>query len=651
MHIDLEAIKTAESLERYCDDQLDKRGNRVYNCPFCGSGTHGHGTAAFSLDGKGHYKCFSCNEGGDLLDLIGKVEGLQGFEDRARRAAEFCGVHVDEETAGTTANSSSAQKKPQMNRTTDYTKGRELEAAKVAEWVAAYPGSEGEEYAKGRGIDRYPLTYGYDTQRRRLIVVWPDCAYYHIDRDITDSHPHKYEKPRSGSVGSQPIFATGSGDSEALIVVEGALDAGALMSLGFKDVIALCGTGYRDVLSKLVADNYKGGVVLMLDNDDAGRSTSAKLAGELGRSGITSVEFKWQQDKDEKDADEFLGAGKGEELAVRVREATQTAADIARSSMGYARIRLVSTFEVAERIFAEDDADTPIPTGFVELDRKIGGGLMRGLYVLGSTSSFGKTTITAQISDHVAMYHPSLFVTIEQSAAEIAAKSISRLTHDKHNSVAGGITAQEMLTTTERSRWKADRHGMLFDAVSRYTEEIAPNLRILEGIAKPTVGDIRKAAKDMASEFGEPPVIFIDYLQLLAPADDRMSDKQSVDHNITALRILARDLKTPIWCVATLNRESYSGPVDLDSFKESGSIEYGCDYAFGLQPQGIADEVSSVKSAVEKKLKGNAFIAKAKRNNPRRVDLTILKNRQGETTGIDKGIPLTYYPRTNFFEA
>lgn len=658
MRYDLKQLKTAENLQRYCDQELVRRGPRSYNCPICGSGTGPKGTAAFNLDGEGYYTCFSCNNHGDLLDLIGAVEGIDGFEDRARRAAEFCGMEADVSTRHTPA------KVTPYTPKTDHAKGREREAATVSEFVAAYPGSRGEEYAKERGIDQYPLVYGYDAKRQRLVIKWPDCDWYHIDRDITGDALHKYEKPRAAIVGKQPLFASGkmryydvkgTRRDANLVVVEGALDAGAVayadagQSAGDFAIVALCGTGYRDLLTKLTNENFKGGVVLMLDNDDAGRATSAKLHTELEEAGIAAYEFPWAEG-DPKDADEMVQAGKIGKLCKRMRHALATAADMARNAEPSPNVRLVDPFEVAEHIFLEDDADTPIPTGIGNLDRMIGGGLMRGLYVLGATSSFGKTTISVQVADHVANSgHPALFVTIEQSATEIVAKSLSRLTHDRHNSVSGGLTAQEITTSTKRRGWGADKHETLTTAISAYTAETAPNLRIMEGITKPSVAEIRQAAKDVETEFGEPPVILIDYLQLLAPADERMSDKQAVDHNITALRILARDLKTPVWCVATLNRESYSGPVDLDSFKESGAIEYGCDYAFGLQPQGIAAEVQSVKSAVEKKLRGNAYISKAKRDNPRKVELTVLKNRQGETTGTDGGIPLIYYPRTNLF--
>ena len=42
------------------------------------------------------------------------------------------------------------------------------------------------------------------------------------------------------------------------------------------------------------------------------------------------------------------------------------------------------------------------------------------------------------------------------------------------------------------------------------------------------------------------PVVLIDYLQILAPYSDKLTDKQSVDKNILELKRLSRDYKIPI---------------------------------------------------------------------------------------------------------
>ena len=56
-------------------DKTENRGNDYWTCPFCGSGDNEHHTAAFHINGT-RYKCFSCDEGGDIFDLVGHIEKL-----------------------------------------------------------------------------------------------------------------------------------------------------------------------------------------------------------------------------------------------------------------------------------------------------------------------------------------------------------------------------------------------------------------------------------------------------------------------------------------------------------------------------------------------------------------------------------------------
>ena len=47
----------------------------------------------------------------------------------------------------------------------------------------------------------------------------------------------------------------------------------------------------------------------------------------------------------------------------------------------------------------------------------------------------------------------------------------------------------------------------------------------------------------------------------------------------------------PIVGISSFNRENYTAPVNLSSFKESGSIEYSSDVLIGLQYDGMDYEV------------------------------------------------------------
>ena len=70
-------------------------------------------------------------------------------------------------------------------------------------------------------------------------------------------------------------------------------------------------------------------------------------------------------------------------------------------------------------------------------------------------------------------------------------------------------------------------------------------------------------------------------------ADVRATDKQNCDATMHELKQLSRDFHLPILLISSFNRDSYWTPVDMNCFKESGSIEYGCDVLLALQYDGM----------------------------------------------------------------
>ena len=80
--------------------------------------------------------------------------------------------------------------------------------------------------------------------------------------------------------------------------------------------------------------------------------------------------------------------------------------------------------------------------------------------------------------------------------------------------------------------------------------------------------------------------------------------------------------------------DSYSKKISEDAFKESGAIEYTADILIGLQFEG-QDNTQDFD------------LTKAKSEQPRKIELVILKNRSGE---IGKKVCYSYYPMFNLFE-
>lgn len=540
---------------------------------------------------------------------------------------------------------------------------------------AMTPDCKGWSYLRGRGFTDEEIRrfgFGYDAhplhdyqddagdwhKAPRVVIPWMGCDYYHIDRAI-DSSEHrakgaKYVKPSSEDVGPQPLFNIDAlKSSDVVFVVEGLMDAYAIEAVGYR-AIATAGTGWQETEEAIEGRGYRGTVVAMLDWDDAGRTANAAMVNALGNGGVSvyapgqmqlgdgmSTRFKDASEGMQRDRDTFsyLVAYSATVAGDEAKRAAQRRYDEAMN-----RLKARNPLDAAKSIYFLDDVDEAVPTGLAGLDDALGGGLHRGVTVLGAVSSLGKTTLSVQVADHIAASGRGvLFVTIEQSARELVAKSLTRMMRERNGLNVG---TRELMSKDARGGWNDKTNDALMDALNAYAETTADHMRIMEGTEQPSVEDIRTVMESMAEHDGVPPVCFIDYLQLLKAPDERDTDKQATDKNMMQLRQMARDMRTPVFVISSLNRSSYSGSVSLDSFKESGAIEYGSDVLLGLQPHGMAEKLDGV-SEQKRKSEANRIMRDTKASLERACEVVVLKNRSGATPA--HGVPLTFYPVPSMF--
>ena len=278
----------------------------------------------------------------------------------------------------------------------------------------------------------------------------------------------------------------------------------------------------------------------------------------------------------------------------------------------------------------ESGKESAIPTGFDNLDKLLDGGLYPGLYTIGAISSLGKTTFILQIADTIAAAGKDvLYITLEQSAEELAAKSLSRLTAILHESDPGKrLTYRQITSKTKRARLGPEQKNGLTEAVKTYKSGIGQHFFTLPGIGDIGVNQIKKQIEAHQKARNNTPVVFVDYAQILAaPAGERLTDKQVVDKNIVELKRMARDFNTPIVAVSSFNRENYAQRVSMAAFKESGAIEYTSDCIIGIQPQGL--ELGEKKTA-----ENQEKIEACRNSTTRHLEAIVLKNRQGAIGGV-----------------
>lgn len=305
---------------------------------------------------------------------------------------------------------------------------------------------------------------------------------------------------------------------------------------------------------------------------------------------------------------------------------------------------------------AENAAFKPIKTGFPGLDEALGGGLYRGFYVLGAVPSLGKTTLALQIADYIAgskaengLYKEPqdvLFFALEMSRDEMIAKSLSRFTALealKENWVITTASTKNQILRNGQNPEGKSKGVLVSRALVEYERSQAERLCFVEGVGDISAAQIRGTLEKFTRLNKRPPVVFVDYMQIMASPDVKsgLTDKQIVDKNVLELKRISRDFKTPVIAISNLNREAYTKELSMASFKETGAIEYTADALIGLQFQGVGSKDFDEREA---KNRNSPDVANL---NEREIEAVILKNRNGRA---GSRCNFLYYPAYDLFK-
>jgi len=269
---------------------------------------------------------------------------------------------------------------------------------------------------------------------------------------------------------------------------------------------------------------------------------------------------------------------------------------------------VIKDAEARQKAVKEGNGSVGLPSGIQKLDKLLGG-FQPGLHLLAAEPGQGKTTLTLQISSHVARNGwPVLFVSFEEALPRLALKVICS---------SAGLVAKKF----------ADGFGQLAElerAAREHGSKLAA-LHFIEGTSRLTVSQLKaKALQVMAKQNADRCLIVVDYLQRWASGRREYTEfRHVVSGLVSELRELSLRLDSPFLVISSQNRPGQGTP-HLTSLKESGDLEYSADTALFL---------------VENRQRTVTPPARA-------VDLWVEKNRYG-----DRGtIPLIFRPDIGIFK-
>lgn len=233
---------------------------------------------------------------------------------------------------------------------------------------------------------------------------------------------------------------------------------------------------------------------------------------------------------------------------------------------------------IANRAYQQDGGLSGISTGFVDLDKKLGGLHPSDLLILAGRPSMGKTALATNIAFNItkSFKRGTLpdksegtvnggvvgFFSLEMSSAQLATRILSESSEVASDKIRRGeLTENEFRSFVEASQ----------------TLELCP--LYIDDTPALSISSIAARARRLKRTSGLDALI-IDYLQLVRPVASKESRVNEVSQITQGLKAIAKELDIPVIALSQLSRQVESREdkrPQLSDLRESGSIEQDAD--------------------------------------------------------------------------
>jgi len=227
-----------------------------------------------------------------------------------------------------------------------------------------------------------------------------------------------------------------------------------------------------------------------------------------------------------------------------------------------------------------------VPTGFIDLDRLLGGLQPSDLLIIAGRPGQGKTGFMLSAAKNAAQLykkHVAVF-SLEMSNEQLVQRMIAQET---------GIDSQRL----RMGKLQDDEWSLLNKAI----ETLGKTQIYLDDTPAITPMQLRTKCRRLHMEFGLD-LIVVDYLQLMT-GDSRSENRvQEVSYISRTLKVLARELNVPVLAAAQLSRaveqRADKRPM-LSDLRESGSLEQDADIVMFIYRPDYYDKETVKQNVAE----------------------------------------------------
>ena len=234
------------------------------------------------------------------------------------------------------------------------------------------------------------------------------------------------------------------------------------------------------------------------------------------------------------------------------------------------------------------------PLGHIEhrkLDALLGG-VRQYLCIVPGGPGTGKTTFMQQIADGWAIAgHPVVIFEGELGRDSMLAKSLTR--------ISGGELTHDDMSGDGMSE---DKRGLFKKVLDIYARSIAERMFIAAGEIKNA--EMKRTIEEVAGKFGEPPLVIVDYAQIVSlPQDLRIADERiGLKLVASELRRIVDETHCPLFAISSINRVNYDKQTTgLQAIGGCNMFEYSADLVMSLSIKGDKPDERNANMMEEKR--------------------------------------------------
>ncbi len=302
---------------------------------------------------------------------------------------------------------------------------------------------------------------------------------------------------------------------------------------------------------------------------------------------------------------------------------------------------LQGAVDIISEAYKRDGKIAGVPTGFRDLDKKLGGLHKSDLIIIAGRPSMGKTALGTNIAFNCAIkYLEELdennnkkiidggkvaFFSLEMSSEQLATR----------------ILAEQTKISGDKMR-KAELNKEDFNKIAKTSSDLENLNLIIDDNPVLTIPTLRARARRL-KRLNDINLIIIDYLQLMSSSSNNRNDGrvQEISEITRGLKSIAKELNIPIIALSQLSRQVEQREdkrPQLSDLRESGTIEQDSDVVMFIYRESYyLERLEPIRKSEEDDIRYNERVSRWQQltnENYNKAEIIIAKQRHGPIGSI-----------------